>query len=272
MSFKQFGGLNYAAKNNIIGNLYSNSGNLGITTSLGQDNSKIVCQSHMDISGNSLLQVGNIYFMDGSSLPGSSSETAVFNNGITVYKGANLECPTHVTGHFNLTSTSYAPTASIDSSDNTIATTAFVQNIITTGNLIATDISGGEQWLIPYQSQTSVTTFSKHLYFDASTNILTSSQFSATSDYRIKDNIQLLDESYSIDFLRPVTYINNTCKKQDIGFLAHEIQEYFPYLVTGEKDGKEMQTLNYIGLIGILVKEVQELKKRVVELEVQRKK
>ena len=87
MSFKQFGGLNYAAKNNIIGNLYSTSGNLGITSSLGQDNSKIVCQSHLDLSGNSLLHVGNIYFMDGSSLPGSSSGPAIFNNGITVQNG-----------------------------------------------------------------------------------------------------------------------------------------------------------------------------------------
>jgi len=37
--------------------------------------------------------------------------------------------------------------------------------------------------------------------------------------------------------------------------------------VSGEKDGEEMQSLNYIGLIGVLVKEIQELKKRVHILE-----
>jgi hypothetical protein len=39
------------------------------------------------------------------------------------------------------------------------------------------------------------------------------------------------------------------------------VQEVFPYLVEGEKDGDKMQSLNYIGLIAVLVKEVQELKK-----------
>jgi hypothetical protein len=38
-------------------------------------------------------------------------------------------------------------------------------------------------------------------------------------------------------------------------------------LVSGTKDGPETQSVNYIGLIGILTKEVQDLKKRVAELE-----
>jgi len=61
--------------------------------------------------------------------------------------------------------------------------------------------------------------------------------------------------------LRPLHYYNKRTHKEDIGFLAHEVQELFPYLVTGEKDGEEMQTLNYIGIIGLLVKEIKELKK-----------
>jgi hypothetical protein len=49
--------------------------------------------------------------------------------------------------------------------------------------------------------------------------------------------------------------------------LAHEVQEYFPFLVSGEKDGPETQSINYIGLIGVLTKEIQDLKKRVSLLE-----
>jgi hypothetical protein len=96
---------------------------------------------------------------------------------------------------------------------------------------------------------------------------LTSTIFNAASDYRIKDNITNLDETFSVDNLRPVTYFNKSAGKTDIGFIAHEVQEEFPYLVVGEKDGEQMQSLNYNGLIGILVKEIQELKKRVKELE-----
>ena len=48
------------------------------------------------------------------------------------------------------------------------------------------------------------------------------------------------------------------------------MQEICPFLVTGEKDGHEYQSVNYIGLIGLLIKEIQDLKKRVVILEEER--
>jgi hypothetical protein len=37
--------------------------------------------------------------------------------------------------------------------------------------------------------------------------------------------------------------------------------------VSGIKDGPETQAINYIGLIGVLTKEIQDLKRRVLELE-----
>ena len=87
--------------------------------------------------------------------------------------------------------------------------------------------------------------------------------FNATSDYRIKENIEILNETHNVDNLRPVTYFNKKTEKQDIGLVAHELQEYFPYLVNGEKDGEELQHINYSGLIPILIKEIQELKKEI---------
>ena len=52
--------------------------------------------------------------------------------------------------------------------------------------------------------------------------------------------------------MRPVIYDMNSLR--EIGLIAHEIQEIYPFLVYGIKDGKEMQSVNYIGLIGILIK------------------
>ena len=43
------------------------------------------------------------------------------------------------------------------------------------------------------------------------------------------------------------------------GVLAHELQEVIPYAVQGEKDGKEMQGVDYSKLVPILIKSVQEL-------------
>ena len=82
-----------------------------------------------------------------------------------------------------------------------------------------------------------------------------------TSDYRIKQNVQPITDN--IDALNPVAYYNTLTKRQDFGFIAHEVQEHFPMLVSGEKDGPVNQSINYIGIISILVAEIQELKKKV---------
>jgi hypothetical protein len=87
-----------------------------------------------------------------------------------------------------------------------------------------------------------------------------------TSDYRIKDIIEPLNSSYNVDNLKPIKYFNTKSKKEEIGFIAHEVQEKFPCLVTGQKDGEDLQTLNYIGLIGVLVQEIQQLKADVAQL------
>lgn len=88
------------------------------------------------------------------------------------------------------------------------------------------------------------------------------------SDYRVKTNvISLHDTSYNIDRLVPKYYYNTVAHSEQFGFIAHEIQEEYPFLVTGVKDGPEIQGVNYTGLIGLLVKEIQELKGRVAVLE-----
>jgi hypothetical protein len=87
-----------------------------------------------------------------------------------------------------------------------------------------------------------------------------------TSDYRIKDVIRTLDSTYTIDDLRPVHYRNKITQKEEIGLIAHELQEKYSFLVTGSKDGDEYQTVNYNGLFGILIHEIQQLKKELSEL------
>ena len=90
--------------------------------------------------------------------------------------------------------------------------------------------------------------------------------FNVPSDYRIKENVTRLDDSFSVDKLEPIAYYNTLTKRDDIGFIAHKVQELYPYLVSGEKDSADYQTVNYIGLIGILVHEIQELKRTVDQL------
>ena len=96
--------------------------------------------------------------------------------------------------------------------------------------------------------------------------IIKAQSFDATSDYRIKENIKQLDNEFKVDYLNPVTYVNKRTNKQDIGFIAHELQEHYPQLVNGVKDGPELQSINYIGLIPVLINEMKNMKKEIENL------
>jgi len=136
--------------------------------------------------------------------------------------------------------------------------------------------SAGSGYSLPFQinlsgvigigySNYSVPSTSGYLLFVNSG--VQATQFNAISDYRVKENVVSLDESFTIDGLNPVTYNLKSTGRQDIGFIAHEVQELYPFLVSGEKDGKDTQSLNYNGFIGILTKEIKDLKKKVAEQE-----
>ena len=100
------------------------------------------------------------------------------------------------------------------------------------------------------------------------TGQITGLSFNATSDYRTKRNVEPIPSNFTINELRPVHYDISNGEGHDMGFIAHEVQEVFPFLVSGEKDGELTQSLNYNGIIALLVKEVQDLKKENLELKV----
>jgi len=103
--------------------------------------------------------------------------------------------------------------------------------------------------------------FNSNLYIG---NTSHASSYVTTSDYRIKHDVTPLPHTtYSVDDLNPVLYNNQITKKPEIGLIAHEVQEQFPFLVTGEKDGEVNQTVNYIGLIGLLIHEIKQLKQEI---------
>jgi hypothetical protein len=89
------------------------------------------------------------------------------------------------------------------------------------------------------------------------------------SDYRIKENVMSLTTSSNIptiDGLRPVMYYNKLLKKHEYGFIAHEVQEIFPDIVAGNKDEEQYQTINYMSMLPLIVKEIKEMKREISEL------
>jgi hypothetical protein len=96
---------------------------------------------------------------------------------------------------------------------------------------------------------------------------LVAGSYATSSDYRIKTNVVELDETYTVDKLRPVKYFQTQIKREKYGLIAHELQEHYPDLVIGEKDGTELQRVNYTGLIAILINDIKRLKRELTELE-----
>ena len=87
--------------------------------------------------------------------------------------------------------------------------------------------------------------------------------FQLTSDYRLKKNIKQLDNTFNLEDIVPMIYNKDPEGNLEIGFIAHEVKKKYPFLVNGTKDGDEYQSINYIGLIGILVNEIKMLKEKI---------
>jgi hypothetical protein len=198
MSFRQFGGLQYAARNNIVSSNYNTNNNLQVTQNVGQSSSYINCLS--DLSGNFIGDLtGNIVGGNtGDLLYQSSADTTSFltpgnsgyvltSNGTsnvpswqqvtsgsipinsalgTTYYPSLLSSPTgaltEIYSNSGLTYNVSANTLSVNISGNaTTATTATT----------STNLSGGNAGTVPYQSGTGTTSFTSA---GASGQVLTS--------------------------------------------------------------------------------------------------
>ena len=74
-SFRKYGGLQFSANHNITKSHILNSEKMNVNNYSGRENSKEVCASHIDMSGNSILHLGTVYFQDGTSLSSTSGVT-----------------------------------------------------------------------------------------------------------------------------------------------------------------------------------------------------
>jgi hypothetical protein len=116
-----------------------------------------------------------------------------------------------------------------------------------------------------YTSTTKEVQANAAFTMDTSNNAVLNGQMSATtfrvsSDYRIKNNVVSIPAEFNVERLNPVYYHNTELKQPEMGFLAHDVQSEYPFLVSGVKDGPQLQTLNYTGIIPLLVREVKDLK------------
>jgi hypothetical protein len=268
------------------GNIFYN-GNVGIGIGINALNTFDVSgttslRGNTTISGN--LNVGQDLFIQNVRVTtGPSSQwTDISNNGVYLgnifYKGnVGIGVGLNSKATFDVSGTTSLRGNTTISGNLNVGQDLFIQNVrVTTGpssQWIDMSNNGVVVGNIYYNGNVAIGKASNPNYtLDVLGNTYVTgtvygTTFSITSDYRIKGNTQPLDASYNVDRLRPLHYVNTLSNKEDLGFLAHEVQEVYPYLVDGVKDGNKNQSLNYSGLIAVLVKEIQELKQRVSILE-----
>lgn len=197
--------------------------------------------------------IGGLYLADYSGtgiLFGVSATPDTFTERMRIDSSGNLLVGT--------TSVNNAGVVSIDFDGQTKQGITLDDTYVSTGGayLIFRNSSGNNAGLISHTGTTTVA-------------------YLTTSDYRLKENIQPMQNALAtVAQLKPVTYTWKEDGSAGEGFIAHELQEVAPYAVTGEKDGEQMQGVDYGKITPLLtaalqeaIAEIQSLKARVAELE-----
>jgi hypothetical protein len=96
--------------------------------------------------------------------------------------------------------------------------------------------------------------------------------YGTTSDYRLKTEVEDFNALEIVCNLKPKEFRIGDAEQKSIGFIAHELQEFFPQAVHGEKDAEDenekpiYQGVDYSQLTGLLTKAIQELKTEIDSL------
>lgn len=98
--------------------------------------------------------------------------------------------------------------------------------------------------------------------------------YNSASDYRLKEDlIPVSDGLLKVNSLKPTNFKWIDIDSRIDGFIAHEVKDVIPNAVTGEKDDVDenndpiYQQIDQSKLIPIMVAAIQELSRKVVELE-----
>jgi len=83
--------------------------------------------------------------------------------------------------------------------------------------------------------------------------------FATISDYRMKYDVKPITNSIGlISQMKPYSFKLNYDCQTSFGMIAHELQEVLPEAVFGHKDGEVMQGVDYMKLLPITIKAIQE--------------
>ena len=210
--------------------------NLTVTNNTNLNTLNVTGISNLSDVNSSGIITASTFFGDGSNLSGlfNSSTDSINTSGI-ITASAFFGDGSGLTG---------AGSTVFD--DNTTDQEFFpLFTDITTGTITASGISTSK------------------LTYNPSTGTLTAVDLNSTSDINLKENIHTIENAIeTVNSLRGVSFDWKENGKSSYGVIAQELEEVLPELV---KQG-EIKSVNYNGIIGVLIEAIKELKKEIEDL------
>jgi len=232
------------------------TGTIATTQSAGNNSTALATTAYVDAAVTS----GSVADATTSSLgkiqlAGDLGGTAILPSVPGLALKAPLESPTF-TGTPTLPTGTIATTQSAGNNTTALATTAYVDGALVSKAPLASPIFTG-------------TLNGVDAIFSGSVE---ATAFNVTSDKRLKTDIKPLSNGVeAIMKLNPVTYKKKaTLSSQDYlikenGFIAQELQKVMPILVQEGADANKILTVNYISIIPVLTKAIQEQQKQIAD-------
>jgi hypothetical protein len=87
----------------------------------------------------------------------------------------------------------------------------------------------------------------------------TMTSYNITSDYRLKEDLKPISGLEKVNKINVYDFKWKNSNERMDGVVAHELQEILPYAVTGIKDGKDNQQVDYSKIVPVLVQAIKEL-------------
>lgn len=144
--------------------------------------------------------------------------------------------------------------------------------ISTAAQIAISDLDTDAEFPVPFASaatgvvdlHSDAATPAEALRYNPNTGTLSAVNVNSLSDSRFKENVETIENAVGkVNQLRGVEYDWSNGTGASVGVIAQEVQEVYPQLI---KDGGDRLTVNYNGLVGLLLQAVKELSAEVEAL------
>jgi len=262
-------GVTYTNLNTTNGSVTNLSGT-GVTytsgnfTNLNATNINVATGVVTNLSGSTINYSGLSTF---SGVTIRSGIVTAVNSGIVTYYGDGSKL-TGIAAEIQVQSESSVVGSSI-TAINFTNTNGGVTFTPSTATIDVGKSAAGSSGHIQYKNSVGIFSGSSNFTFDVTTSSVSiagtcsAANFNSTSDINLKNNIETVANALEIvSNLRGVRFNWKSNNAPSIGVIAQELEQVLPELVTSS----DPKTVNYDGIIGVLIEAIKELKTEINNL------